>query len=228
MLRRYRDFVSRDLQDELIVYAIAMRLPIGIRAIAILPAYCGEDLGQAQHWIDSLKQFGTVLADLTARMAHVATQQMLDAGVPHGIRSYWKSSFLEAFSDAAVDVFMDCAKSCPSRQTFAILEHSHGAAARVPCCATAFPRRKEGLALVIFGLWNKAEEDDANIDRTRSFHAAMRPWSAGSVYVNSLSEDESDRVREAYGENFERLRAIKTKYDPQNRFRRNQNIPPQD
>src|SRR6185437_2945975 len=138
VLRRFRDFVSRDLPDELIVYAVAMRLPIGIRAIAILPAYCGEDLCKAQPWIDSLKQFGTVLADLTARMPYVAMQQMLDAGVPHGIRSYWKSSFLEDLPDAAVDVFMDFTESCPSRQTFAILEHSHGAAARVPCCATAF------------------------------------------------------------------------------------------
>jgi len=227
VLRRYRDFVSRDLPDELIVYAVTMRLPIGIRVIAILPAYCGEDLGKAQPWIDSLKQFGTVLADLTARMPYVAMQRMLDVGVPHGIRSYWKSSFLEGFPDTAVDVFMNFMERCPSRQTLSILEHSHGAAARVPCCATAFPRRKEGLALVIFGLWNKAEQDDANIAWTREFHIAMRTWSAGSVYVNSLSEDESDRVREAYGQNFERLRAIKAKYDPQNRFRRNQNIPPQ-
>jgi FAD/FMN-containing dehydrogenase len=226
VLRRYRDFVSRDLPEELIVYAVAMRLPIGIRAIAILPVYCGDDLSKAQPWIDSLKQFGSVLADLTAPMPYVAMQQMLDAGVPHGIRSYWKSSFLDDLPDAAVDVFMDHVERCPSRQTFAILEHSHGAAARVPGAATTFSRRKEGLALVIFGLWSKAKEDGVNIAWTRNFHAAMRPWSDGSVYVNSLSEDESGRVREAYGENFERLRAIKAKYDPQNRFRHNQNIPP--
>ncbi len=153
-------------------------------------------------------------------------QQMLDAGAPYGIRSYWKSNFVASLPDEAIDTFVDFAARCPSPRTFVILEHAHGAAVRVPPAATAFPTRKEGFDLVILSLWTDAAQDAANVTWTRGFYAAMRAWSAGSVYVNALSEDESARVREAFGENFDRLSDIKAKYDPQNRFRRNHNIPP--
>ncbi len=103
VLRRYRDFVSSGLPDELIVYAAAMCTPDGTRCIAILPAYCGDDLSQAEPWIDSLRRFGTVAADATGRMPYVAMQQMLDAAAPYGIRSYWKSNFLASLPDAAID-----------------------------------------------------------------------------------------------------------------------------
>ncbi|MGA7408996.1 MAG: BBE domain-containing protein, partial [Bryobacteraceae bacterium] len=226
VLRRHRDFVSSGLPDELIVYAAAMCTPDGTPCIGILPAYCGDDLSKAQVWIDSLKRFGPVLADLTDRMPYVAMQQMLDAAAPYGIRSYWKSNFLESLPDAAIDVFVDFAERCPSPRTFILLEHSHGAAVRVPSDATAFPMRKEGLDLVIFSLWQDAEHDTKNVSWTRSAYEALQPWSAGSVYVNGMSEDDSGRVRQAFGGNFERLCEIKAKYDPQNRFRRNQNISP--
>ncbi len=225
VLRRYRDFVSSGLPDELIVYAAAICTPEGTRCVAITPAYCGDDLVKAAVWIDALKQFGTVLADLTARMPYVAMQQMLDAGAPYGIRSYWKSTFLESLPDGAVDVFVDFAEKCPSPRTFLILEHAHGAAVRVPSESTAFPTRREGLDLVILSLWENAAQDRENIAWTRNLYDAMRTWSAGSVYVNALSEDDGARVREAFGANFDRLCKIKSRYDPRNRFRRNQNIP---
>jgi FAD/FMN-containing dehydrogenase len=226
VLRHFRDFVSSNLPDELIVYAAAIHTPDGAACIAIIPAYCGGDLANAVPWIDSLRRFGTVVADLTSSMSYVAMQQMLDAAAPYGIRSYWKSNFLGSLPDAAIDVFIDFAEKCPSPRTFSLLEHSHGAAVRVPPSGTAFPTRREGLDLVLFSLWAEAEEDEANIAWTRGFYSAMRPWSAGSVYVNVLSEDDSGRVSEAFGENFAKLRDIKTKYDPQNLFRRNPNIPP--
>ena len=226
VLRHYRDFVSSGLPDELIVYAAALCAPDGTRCLGLFPAYCGEDPSQAGTWIDSLKRFGTVLADFTKAMPYVAMQQMLDAGAPYGIRSYWKSNFLESFPDEAIEVFIDCAERCPSPHTLALLEHAHGAAVRVSPDSTAFPTRKEGLDLVIFSLWPQAQDDRANIEWTQSFYRLMQPWSAGSVYVNGLSEDDSGRVREAFGDNFERLREIKAKYDPGNRFQRNQNIPP--
>jgi FAD/FMN-containing dehydrogenase len=226
VLRRYRDFVSSGLPDELIVYAAAICTPDGTPCVAIIPAYCGDDLTAAQVWMDTLRQFGPVLADLTTQMPYVAMQQMLDAGAPHGIRSYWKSNFLESFPDAAVEIFVDFAERCPSPRTFLILEHAHGAAVRVPSESTAFPARREGLDLVILSLWQDSAQDTENIAWTRGVYDAMRPWSAGLVYVNTLSEDDAGRVKEAFGANFDRLRKIKSQYDPHNRFRRNQNIPP--
>lgn len=226
VLRRYRDFVTSGLPDELIVYAAVIRLPDGTPCVAIIPAYCGNDPAAGDGYIAKLTQFGNVLANTTQRMPYTAMQKMLDAFVPAGIRSYWKSNFLKTLPDAAIDVFVEFTAACPSPQTFSILEHAHGAATRVPVGDTAFPVRSEGFDLVILSLWQDQERDADNVRWTREFYNAMRSWSAGSVYVNALSEDDNSRVREAYGANYDRIRKVKTTYDPTNRFRRNQNIAP--
>jgi hypothetical protein len=145
VLRRYRDFVSSGLPDELIIYSAALTAPDGTRCLGIFPAYCGDDLSKAATSIDALKQWGTVLVDAIQPMPYMAMQQMFDAGAPYGIRSYWKSTFLESLPEEAIEVFVDFAQRCPSPHTLALLEHAHGAAVRVAPQATAFPTRKEGL-----------------------------------------------------------------------------------
>lgn len=227
VLRRYRDLTMSGLPDELIVYAAVIRIPDGTPCVAIIPAYSGNELTQGESWMRRLNEFGTVLADTTQVMPYTAMQKMLDPFAPQGIRSYWKSNFLETLSDSAIDVFVDFAARCPSPQTFSILEHAHGAAVRVPVVNTAFPARKEGFDLVILSLWQDRQHDVDNVMWTREFYTAMRSWSAGTVYVNALSEDDGARVREAFGVNYDRLREIKARFDPGNRFRRNQNIAPE-
>jgi FAD/FMN-containing dehydrogenase len=226
VLRRYRDFVTSGLPDELIVYAAVIRLPDGAPVVSIIPAFCGSKLSAGESYIAELTRFGSVIANTTQRMPYTAMQKMLDPFAPAGIRSYWKSNFLQTLSDDAIDAFVQFAAACPSPQTFSILEHSHGAAALVPVSDTAFPVRSEGFDLVILSLWQDPQHDAENVQWTRAFCSAMRSWSAGSVYVNALSEDDSARVREAFGANYNRLRKVKTAYDPSNRFRQNQNIAP--
>lgn len=226
-MKRYRDLTTSGLPDELIVYAAIIRMPDGTACVAIIPAYCGNVLTEGENWVQRFNGLGTVLANTTQQMPYTAMQKMLDPFAPQGIRSYWKSNFLEALSDSAIDVFVDFAAKCPSPQTFSILEHAHGAAVRVPVSDTAFPMRKEGFDLVILSLWQDRLRDDNNVLWTREFYHAMRSWSAGSVYVNSLSQDDGARVRESFGVNYDRLRRVKAKYDPENRFRHNQNIPPE-
>jgi FAD/FMN-containing dehydrogenase len=119
------------------------------------------------------------------------------------------------------------AESGTSPRSLAVLEHAHGAVSRVAPEATAFPVRNDPFDLVLISLWNDAAEDARHIEWTRRFHSAMEPWSAGSAYVNSLDQDDAARVPEAYGRNYARLSAVKATYDPGNRFRRNQNILPQ-
>ena len=92
--------------------------------------------------------------------------------------------------------------------------------------ATAFPTRTAPYDFVVIGAWTEAAKDARHIDWTRRFYAAMEPWAEGTVYVNALDQDDAGRIPEAYGPNYDRLRAVKAKYDPENRFRRNQNIPP--
>ena len=173
-----------------------------------------------------LRTFGSPVADTIGTMPYPELQRMLDAVAPFGRRSYWKSRFLSELPDAAIDTFVAFAESRTSPHTLAILEHSHGAMARVAPDATAFPARRTPFDLVVISLWDQMGDDALNIDWTRRFHAAMEPWSAGSVYVNSLDQDESARVSEAYGGNFARLADVKARFDPQNLFRHNHNVQP--
>jgi hypothetical protein len=129
--------------------------------------------------------------------------------------------------DEAIDTFVHFAEKCTSPRTLTLLEHQHGVCSRVQPEATAFTMRSQPFDLVIVGIWDNPDDDERNIEWTRAFYAAMQPWSAGLVYVNSLSEDDSARVPEAYGRNYARLCEVKAKYDPENRFRRNHNIRPQ-
>ncbi|MGH7603462.1 MAG: FAD-binding oxidoreductase, partial [Gemmatimonadaceae bacterium] len=224
VLRNYRDFVMADLPDDLAVYAAAITTADGIPVIAVIPAYTGSNLDEGERVLAPLRAFGPPLADLVTRMPYVSLQRMLDTSTPYGIRSYWKSTFLRALPDEAIDRFVECASTRTSPRSIVKLEHAHGAAMRVAPGATAFPARSHAFDLVLLTLWDDAEDDARNVAWTREFHRAMQPWSASLVYVNALSDDDSSRVREAYGDNYARLVHVKTKYDPANRFRRNHNI----
>jgi hypothetical protein len=226
-LRFYRDFVLSGIPDELIVYAAAITTPDGNPVLALIPAYSGDNLAEGERILGPLRKFGPPLADMVSQMRYVDMQQMIDAAAPFGLRSYWKGGFLRDLPDEAVDTFAEFAECCTSPRTFAILEHAHGATSRVVPDATAFPTRTDPFDLVLISLWNDATEDARHIDWTRRFYSAMRPWFAGSVYVNGLDQDDTGRVPEAYGRNYARLREVKAVYDLGNRFRRNQNIVPQ-
>lgn len=226
VLRRYRDFVMAGLPDELTVFATAITSPDGDPLIAIIPGYSGADLAEGERLLAPLREFGRPVADLVTRMPYMSMQQMVDAATPHGIRSYWKSTFLSALPDEAIDTFIRCAAARPSARTIVKIEHVHGAPTRVAANATAFPARSHAFDLVILGLWTDAQDDARNVAWAREFADAMHPWSASLVYVNALGADEGARVREAYGDNYARLARVKATYDPANRFRRNQNIVP--
>ncbi len=226
VLRRFRDFCQAGLPDELTVYAGAVTTPDGAPVIMIIPCYCGDDLAEGERILSPLRQFGPPIADLVSPMPYLQLQTMLDAAVPHGNRSYWKSNFLRELPDEAIDAFVRMLECCPSPRSITMLEHMHGAATRVAPDATAFHARREGFDLVVLSLWERAEDDEANRNWTREFYAAMSNWSAESVYGNALSEDEQGRFQEAYGSNYGRLRNVKTKYDPSNFFRHNTNIEP--
>jgi FAD/FMN-containing dehydrogenase len=118
--------------------------------------------------------------------------------------------------------------TCPSLTSTIVIENLHGAVTRVPVEATAVPFREPGYNFLITSVWFDPVESDRNLAWTREAFDAMRPFRRRSAYVNYLADDEAsdDRVRAAYGPNYERLRDVKTKYDPGNLFRLNQNVPP--
>jgi hypothetical protein len=125
------------------------------------------------------------------------------------------SRFLREMPDPAIDTFVQFAESRTSPTSLAVLEQSHGAVSRVQPDATAFPTRSDPFDLVLISAWTNAGEDARHIEWTRQFHSAMEPWSAGSVYVNSLDQDDVERVADAYAK--ELHQAIRDQSDVRSR-----------
>lgn len=229
VLRFYRDFTAV-LPDELTVYAGLLNAPDGSGAkLAAMPlCHCGP-LAEGEAAVRPIKEFGAPIMDVVGPMPYVQVNAMLDEDYPRGALNYWKSSFLSALSDEAIDALVDCAAKCPSsmRGSGIVLEHVHGAATRHRVEDTAFPHRRNGYSMVILAQWMDPTASDRCIDWARQSFAAMEPFMAPGAYVNYLDRDEApDRVITAYGSNYGRLQQLKAKYDPQNVFHMNQNIRP--
>jgi hypothetical protein len=152
---------------------------------------------------------------------------MLDSGNPPGQHYYWKSEYLPGLSDAAIETAISYASRFSSPLTAVLIFQLGGAISRVGAQATAASHRDAAFVLNIQSSWLEPKESHRHVRWTREFWQAMRPFSTGGVYLNFLSADEGEeRVRAAYGANYERLVDLKNKYDPTNLFRVNQNIKP--
>jgi Berberine and berberine like len=161
-------------------------------------------------------------------MPYSAAQTMADFLWPPGSLNYWKSGFLKEVSDAAIDAIVAYSAKAPSPRTVVVIEHNgHGALSRVADEETAFGYRNWPFNFLVTSIWNDPAETDTNIRWTRDFCDAMQPFMADAVYVNYLGDEGEERVRTAYSPGtYERLSALKKKYDPSNLFRLNQNIRP--
>jgi len=159
-------------------------------------------------------------------MPYVELQSLFDAARPAGRRCAMRSNFMSTLPDEAITTVVQKFTATPSTLSAVIIEHCHGAITRLACDATAFPLRSNPYHFEILGFWDHADEDQSNLEWVAGFFAAMQPFDAGEVYVNSLDEGEDHRVREAYGPNYSRLVKLKSKFDPTNFFRCNHNISP--
>jgi FAD/FMN-containing dehydrogenase len=227
LLRFYRD-VSVAASDELTAFAGLMHAPYGSRAkmAAIVACHCGT-LEQGEAAVGPIRAFGPPGMDTLGPMAYCEMNSMLDAAYPKGALNYWKSSFLTALSDEAIDAMTDCYARCPSPMSQLMLEHVHGAAVRVGMGDTAFPHRTAGYNLVVLGQWMDPADGGRCMAWVRETFAAMGPFMASGRYVNYLgAEEEGDPTAAAYGSNYARLQQLKAKYDPDNFFHMNQNIRP--
>jgi FAD/FMN-containing dehydrogenase len=176
----------------------------------------------------ALRELATPLLDMSGSMGYRDFQRSLDPFFPAGQRRYWKALYLDGFSDAAIDTTVDWSNRRPSNDTLVIVRHCGGAISRVAADATAFGDRSSEWMLSIDSTWEDPAEDDANIAYTRAFWDAATPFSDGKTYFNfpGLLEEGDAAVRDSYGANHDRLARIKAAYDPDNRFRLNQNIRP--
>jgi hypothetical protein len=224
VLRFYHEFAS-ECPDELSTVASLGISPDGSSVISISGCYCGA-IEEGEQVLRPLRTYGSPLEDSIQPMAYRTLQSAPDAGFPFGRQHYWKSSYLKHLSDEAIDVMVRFVGEMPSPTTGVGLQQMHGEPSRVDPAATAFPHRDEHYDLIILSQWTDPTDSDKNIQWTRAFFDAMQPFFESGVYVNNLGEEGEDRVQAAYGANYDRLLALKNKYDPTNLFRFNQNIKP--
>lgn len=225
ILRYHRDF-SQSAPDEVVSVAGLMSSPEGEPVIALPVCYHGP-LAEGERLLDKLRHLGTPLADDIGPKSYVEVQNMLDpAAFPHGMDRYWKSSFLKEPDDHVLDLAYEYASQMTSPLSMILLYLVHGAASRVSPQATAFGLRDDLWNLDVIGQWLDPAETDQHTQWVRACWGALEPYATGGVYVNHLGADEPERVRAAYGNNYDRLVQVKQTYDPTNFFRMNQNIRP--
>ena len=197
----------------------------GTLMIAIVVCYAGS-IEDGQRAVAPFQSFGPPAVNLISPMPYTALQQMFDAAVPFGRQVYLKSAHLAHLNDEALDTFITHAIAVTSPLSVAFLQPLGGAVSRVGEQDTAFGHRDAPYDYDIFSLWTDPLESEQHIQWVRDFAEAMQPFTVG-VYVNALGNEGEDRVRAAYlPSTYERLVALKNKYDPTNLFRLNQNIKP--
>lgn len=233
VLRFKAEFTAK-APDELVCWFVLRQAPPlpflppewhGKEILALALCYNG-DLAEGERIARPLREFGHPIADIVQPMPYTAWQTVLDPLLTPGARNYWKSHDFAGLSDGLVQVLVDHARRIPDPQTEIACAQLGGAVSRVPRAATAYNHRDGQYVMNVHGRWADPAKDEACIGWARSLWQAAAPFATGSVYVNFLTQEEGSRVRDAYGENYERLVQLKNKYDPKNVFGVNQNIKP--
>jgi FAD/FMN-containing dehydrogenase len=226
VIRHFRDFM-KTAPNELTLYAALLHSPDGVPVVGIIGCYNG-DIKKGEEVLHPIRSYGTPIADMFQEQPYQQMQTILDSSLPHFNRYYWKSGFLQALSDEVIDTIIAHGATVPSPLSPVIIELYGGKANEEPEGGTAFPHRQALYDLVIVSSWTKPEEDEQNIAWARGLWEAVQPFTANKVYVNTLGTEGAQRVKEAYGENYQRLLNLKKKWDPENLFHMNQNINPKE
>jgi FAD/FMN-containing dehydrogenase len=234
VLRFYRDFLPTT-PDEFVCWFVMRKAPPlpflptewhGKEILALAMCYSGSSLAEGERVAAPLRGFGKPIADVVAPHPYTAWQAVMDPLLTPGFRNYWKSHDFREVSDGLIDTLIAHARKLPDPNTEIAFAQLGGAVSRVPNDATAYGHRDGQFVLNVHGRWQDRGKDSACIGWARDLFNATAPFATGNVYVNFLTQDEEDRVRAAYGRNYDRLSKLKNKYDPRNLFRLNQNIRP--
>jgi FAD/FMN-containing dehydrogenase len=234
VLRLFRD-VTADAPDELTTYAIFLTappapfVPEGLRgqpAIAIAACYAG-DLEAGEDAVRAIREFGPPIVDLFQPMPYTVIQSMFDESAPHGRPYYIKGNNVGPLTDDLIDVLVEQGSATPRPHAELHIGHLRGAVSRVAEDATAYSGRDADYTLIFLSGWDDPAAKDENVSWTRATADATQPFSVGA-YINFLEDEGEERIRFAYGspEKYDRLVALKRKYDPSNLFTLNQNIQP--
>jgi hypothetical protein len=233
LLRFYRDWIA-EAPDELMTIVIHRKAPAvsflpvemhGQPVVSVACCWCGS-IDQGEKVIGPLRRFGSPLLDLCAPKPFLEHQSMFDPSFPHGWWYYMRACDVAELSDEVIDIAADHSSRIASPLTAFPIWQMGGAVARVGEHETAFGGRAAGHTFNITSMTEGAEGFDTEREWARTFWSALERHHSG-VYVNFLMEEGEERVRQAYGtQKYERLKALKRAWDPENVFRLNQNISP--
>ena len=232
-LAHYREFVA-NAPNELSAWAVLRKAPplpflpedVHGKNVLIHPFVWSGDLDAGEAAIAGLRDFGNPVGTHMGPMPFADFQQAFDALLTPGARNYWKSHNFKSLSDRTIETVLEYAGKLPSDQSEIFIANLGGAINRVAADATAYAHRDIEFVLNVHTRWEDAGDDDKCVSWAREFFSASATDATGGVYVNFMPEDETDRTSFAFGPNMDRLSTVKEKYDPDNRFRRNQNIRP--
>jgi hypothetical protein len=233
VLRFYRDWIA-EAPDELmtiVVHRKAPPLPFvpqelhGELVVSVVSCYAGP-LEEGERVMRPLKSFGSPVLDLCEPKPYLVHQAMFDPSFRPGWWYYMRSCDVAELSDEIIDITVEHSLRIRSPLTAFPIWQLGGAVARKDEDETAFNGRAVGHTFNITGMTETSEGFEEEREWVRGLWSALEPWHS-SVYVNFLMDEGEERVREAYGERkYERLKALKRRFDPDNFFRLNQNIPP--
>lgn len=232
----WRDFID-GASDETTVDCIVWGIPahpafpenVHGQAVVVLAGMYAGPAEEGKRVLQPLRELGTPVLDLSGIMPYTDAQQAFDPFFPSGeLLHYWKSLYLNSMSDEVIEAVATWGRERPESRILFSIRHLEGAIRRVPADATAFGDRSAPFLLSIDATWEEAEDSEENIAWSRRCWSDMQRFSPGGTYFNfpGFLEEGEDLLRASYGENYDRLVEIKTKYDPDNLFRLNQNIAP--
>ena len=232
VLRGWRDAIAT-VPDEFTPLAVFWSVPEGFppelvgRPIVILAGVYAGPVEEGERIAQPLRELATPLLDLSGPMPFAAIQSAFDPFFPKGLLQYWKSTYVDDLSDDLLDALCDLAAARPSPRTTMDVWPQSGAVARVGEEETAFGPRPPFM-IAFESTWTDPADNEANIAWARGAWASMQRFAARGIYLNfpGFGEEKEALVRAAYGANYDRLVDLKTRYDPGNLFRMNQNISP--
>jgi FAD/FMN-containing dehydrogenase len=233
VLRFYRDWIA-DSPDELTTDVLQRKAPaapgvppdlVGKPVIAVACCHAGP-VEEGEKVVRPIKEFGSPVLDLCMPRPYLAHQSMFDPSFPPGWWYYFRSCDVAELNDDIIDIMAEYGNQIESPITSVGIWQMGGAVARVGEDETAFNGRAAGHNFNIGGNATSSAGFDEEREWARSYWSALSPFHT-SVYVNFLMDEGEERIRQAYGaKKYDRLKTLKRKYDPDNFFRLNQNIPP--
>jgi FAD/FMN-containing dehydrogenase len=235
IMRRYRDFLP-GAPEELCAFlglkTVISTAPFpeehwGKRICLLMTCYDGDEAKGRAALAPLIEGLPDPLFDWRGMMPYPAVQSMFDGLLPSGLQWYWRGDFVRDLPDAAIDAHLAQAAMAPTEMSLMHLYPIDGAVRRKARDATAWSCRNATWSMVIAGI----DPDPANAaavrDWARGYWQAVHPFDLGGAYPNFMMDDEgAERMRASFGENYPRLVEVKRRYDPQNLWRQNLNIPP--